>query len=49
MWPYGDWIKTLILFFDGIALLLPPYMKKRPEELDRAIVVGLREKGLRRP
>jgi hypothetical protein len=46
MWAYGDWIKNLILFFDGIALLVPSYMKQRPEELDRPIVVGLREKGL---
>jgi hypothetical protein len=46
MWAYGDWIKNLILFFDGIALLVPNYMKERPEELDKAIVVGLREKGL---
>jgi hypothetical protein len=46
MWVYGDWIKNLILFFDGIALLVPTYMKERPEQLDKAIVVGLREKGL---
>ena len=46
MWTYGDWIKNLILFFDGIALLVPDYMKERPEEIDRPIVVGLKEKGL---
>jgi hypothetical protein len=46
MWSYGDWIKNLVLFFDGIALLVPDYMKERPEELDRPIVIGLREKGL---
>jgi hypothetical protein len=46
MWSYGDWIKNLILFFDGIALLVPTYMKERPEELDTAIVVGLKEHGL---
>lgn len=23
MWASGDWVKNLILFFDGIALLLP--------------------------
>jgi hypothetical protein len=46
MWSYGNWIKNLVLFFDGIALLVPDYMKDRPEELDRPIVVGLREKGL---
>ena len=46
MWVYGDWIKNLVLFFDGIALLVPNYMKERPEEIDRPIVVGLREQGL---
>lgn len=45
MWSYGDWIKNLILFFDGIALLVPAYMKERPEELDEPIV-GLKQRGL---
>jgi hypothetical protein len=40
------WIKNRILFFDGIALLVPSYMKERPGQLDAPIVVGLREKGL---
>ena len=35
-----------MLFFDGIALLVPDYMKERPEQIDRPIVVGLRERGL---
>ena len=46
MWTNGDWIKNLVLFFDGIALLVPDYMRERPEELDRSIVVGLKEQGL---
>jgi len=46
MWHNGDWIKNLVLFFDGIALLVPSYMKERPEEIDAPIVVGLREHGL---
>ena len=46
MWSYGNWIKNLILFFDGIALLVPEYMTDRPEILDRSIVVGLREQDL---
>ena len=46
MWSYGNWIKNLVLFFDGIALLVPDYMKEWPEELDRPIVVGLKEQGL---
>ena len=46
MWTYGEWIKNLVLFFDGIALLVPEYMKERPEDLDRPIVVGLKDEGL---
>lgn len=46
MWIYGDWIKNLVLFFDGIALLVPQYMKDRPETLDKPIVAGLKEHGL---
>lgn len=46
MWSYGNWIKNLILFFDGIALLVPEYMRDRPEMLDRPIVAGLKEHGL---
>jgi hypothetical protein len=42
----GDWIKNLILFFDGVALLVPKYMKGRIEEFDPAIVAGLREHDL---
>ncbi len=46
MWTDGDWIKNLILFFDGIALLVPNYMKNRPHEIDPAIVEGLNQHGL---
>lgn len=46
MWHYGDWVKNLILFFDGIALLVPEYMKGRPEEVDPAIVAGLKQHNL---
>ena len=46
MWTYGDWIKNLVLFFDGISLLVPNYMKDRPEQTDRPVIVGLRERGL---
>jgi hypothetical protein len=46
MWYSGDWVKNLILFFDGIALLVPTYMKRRPEEIDPAIVAGLKNHGL---
>lgn len=46
MWSRGDWIKNLILFFDGIALLVPSYMSDRPERQDPAIVAGLKQHGL---
>lgn len=46
MWMYGDWVKNLVLFFDGIALLVPDYMEDRLENFDPAIVTGLREHGL---
>jgi len=46
IWMDGDWVKNLLLFFDGIALLVPSYMKDRIEEFDPAIVNGLREHNL---
>ncbi len=27
IWRHDDWIKTMILFFDGIGRLLPNYLK----------------------
>ena len=46
IWTSGDWIKSLVLFFDGIALLVPEYMRDRPAQVDRPLVVGLEEEGL---
>src|ERR1700719_1660431 len=46
IWMDGNWIKNLILFFDGIALLVPDYMKHQIETYDPAIVAGLREHDL---
>ena len=46
LWANGEWIKSILLFFDGVALLVPGYMKDRPERLDPPIVVGLEEHGL---
>ncbi len=45
-WYSAGWIKNLLLFFDGIALLVPKYMKSRPEEVDPAIAEGLRQHNL---
>lgn len=46
IWRSGDWIKSLLLFFDKVALLVPDYMKDRPLRLDPAIVAGLKDAGL---
>jgi hypothetical protein len=46
MWHDDDWIKTMILFFDGIGILLPDYLKGKPEQEDPAIAIPLREQGL---
>lgn len=45
-WQNGDWVKNLLLFFDGVALLVPEFMAEQVERSDPAIVVGLREHGL---
>lgn len=46
MWQNGDWIKNLILFFDGVALLVPDYIRDKPENVDPAVVAGLRQHNL---
>src|SRR5690242_11352105 len=45
-WYSSDCVKNLILFFDGIALLVPDYMRARYGEQDPALVAGLEEHGL---
>src|ERR1700675_924273 len=46
VWHFGDWVKTLILFFDGVALLVPDYMKEKPHLVDPAIAAGLENEHL---
>ena len=46
MWRDGDWVKNLIVFFDGIALLVPQYMRDKPDMIDPAVVEGLRRHNL---
>jgi hypothetical protein len=41
-----DWAKNLILFFDGIGMLIPNYMKNHSRLDDLAIITGLKEHGL---
>ena len=48
IWRDPNWVKSLALFFDEIALLVPDYMRDRPQLLDPAIVAGLEEAGLLR-
>jgi hypothetical protein len=46
VWYSGNWIKNLVLFFDGIGLLVPEYIKDKPFESDPAIAAGLEQAGL---
>ena len=41
-----DWAKNLILFFDGIGMLIPNYMEDHSRLDDLAIITGLKEHGL---
>ncbi|MGB3441105.1 MAG: hypothetical protein WBA97_20340 [Actinophytocola sp.] len=43
---HGDWIKSLLLFFDGIALLVPDYMHERPLFTDPILAQPLAEQEL---
>lgn len=45
-WLNGNWIKNLILFFDGIGILVPKEMNEEIERFDPAIVNGLKEHNL---
>ena len=46
VWHSGEWVKNLILFFDGTALLVPEYIKDKPDLVDPVITAGLRKEGL---
>lgn len=46
IWHDPVWLKNLLLFFDGVALLVPSYMKERPAEFDPALVAGLEQHDL---
>jgi hypothetical protein len=47
-WFDPDWIKTLILFFDGIANLIPEYMPDTKSFDDYPIAAALADQGLYR-
>lgn len=46
IWGHGEWIKNLLLFFDGVGLLVPEYKKMEAELLDPVLAGPLREQGL---
>jgi hypothetical protein len=46
LWYSGDWVKNLLLFFDGIALLVPSYKMNEAEILDPVIASPLADRGL---
>ena len=41
-----DWAKNLILFFDGIGMLIPAYMEHHSDLDDLAVIAGLKEHDL---
>ena len=44
----GEWIKSLLLFFDEVAILLPDYMRGRHRAANPALVEPLEDSGLLR-
>src|SRR4051794_9329180 len=40
------WIKSLLLFFDRVAILLPSYMSDRPAAANPSLVEPLEDRGL---
>ena len=45
-WQQSGWVKSLLLFFDHIAILLPSYMYGRHQAADPALVEPLKDLGL---
>ena len=48
VWAHPDRIKNLILFFDGVALLVPSYLKDKPFMADPELAPALQDRGLLR-
>ena len=44
----GDWIKSLLLFFDEVAILLPDYMRGRHRNADPSLAAPLEDMGILR-
>lgn len=49
-WSWGDsgWVRSLLLFFDQVAILLPDYMYGRHTAADSSLVEPLEDRGLLR-
>jgi hypothetical protein len=46
LWYDVDQIKNMLLFFDGVGILIPEYKKGEPEHHDPVLAGSLRERGL---
>jgi len=46
LWRNPEWMKTLLLFFDGIGLLIPEYRLIEPELRDPILAIPLRDREL---
>ena len=46
LWHRPEWIKTMLLFFDGVGLLIPEYKQGEPEMVDPVLAGPLRDQGL---
>ena len=45
----GDWIKSLLLFYDEVAILLPDHVKGRHLDADPSVAGPMKEQGLPNP
>lgn len=48
MWQSTGWVKSLLLFFDGVGVLLPRYMREELLARDPELVPALQARGLLR-
>ena len=46
VWRETDWLKTMLLFFDGFGLLVPEYKKDHAIHVDPVLAGPLRDMGL---
>ena len=46
VWSHSNWLKNLVLFFDGIVLLAPEFTRDDPFENDSETAPRLRDAGL---